>query len=421
VDGPISVADVWLGTGSGATKSAADWKTLLVFGLGRGADPYLWSSSSDCLSDFSLVYDATRPHYCGFYAMDVTDTLNPVYRWRITPTGAQAPYLGDPWSKVVMHRLKVNGSEKWVGFMGGGHNWSVCNPYDGTGTDCDKRGKGFFVIDLADGSVLWSYTREGDPNMNYALAGSPAVVDSDLDGFIDTVYIGDLGGNLWRFRFPGDSTAGWTGSRLLARSDGYGPVFGMPTVAKDAMGNLWVYWGTGDKTEPIVVGTNVERFFAVKDSDLSGTWTGANLDNITGTTYTDNGTKHGWYMNLAGAGEKVLGEAVVFGGQVYFTTYTPGGSGVTDPCNAAGIAKLYSVSYISGAGSLTGNARSITLGVGIPTAPTLSLNPFSPTPDLYVTVSGGSGTGATTIKAPVNPGGTSNRTNILHWRDRRLQ
>jgi len=420
VDGPISVADVWLGTGSGATKSASDWKTLLVFGLGRGADPNLWSSTSDCLSDFSLVYDATRPHYCGFYALDITDTLTPVFKWRITPSSAQSPYLGEPWSKMMIHRVKIDGNEKWVGFMGGGHNWAVCNPYDGVGTDCDKRGKGFFVIDLSNGSVLWSYTRLGNADMNYALAGAPAAVDSDLDGFTDTVYVGDLGGNMWRFRFPTGSTADWTGSRLLARSGGSGPVYASPTVSKDATGNLWVYWGTGDKTEPIVMGGGVDQFFAVKDSDMTSTWNGNNLENITSGTYTDNASKHGWYMNLPGGGEKMLGEAVVFGGQVYFTTYTPGGNG-GDPCNAAGTAELYGVSYIEGAGSLTVGARSITLGVWIPTALTFSMNPYSPTPDLYVTISGGSGTGATTAKAPVTPPALTNSTNILYWRDRRVQ
>jgi type IV pilus assembly protein PilY1 len=256
--------------------------------------------------------------------------------------------------------------------------------------------------------------------MNYALAGAPATVDSDLDGFTDTVYVGDLGGNMWRFRFPTDSTADWTGSRLLARSGGSGPVYASPTVSKDATGNLWVYWGTGDKTEPIVMGGGVEQFFAVKDSDKTSTWSGSNLENITLGTYTDNASNHGWYMNLPGGGEKILGEAVVFGGQVYFTTYTPGGGG-GDPCNAAGTAKLYGVSYIEGAGSLTGGARSITLGVGIPTAPTLSMNPYSPTPDLYVTISGGSGTGATTARAPVTPPALPNNTNILYWRDRRVQ
>ena len=59
VDGPVSVADVWLGTGDGTTKSASDWKTLLVFGQGRGSTSYLWSSSATCDSDFDNNYSAT--------------------------------------------------------------------------------------------------------------------------------------------------------------------------------------------------------------------------------------------------------------------------------------------------------------------------------------------------------------------------
>ena len=186
------------------------------------------------------------------------------------------------------------------------------------------------------------------------------------------------------------------------------------------MGILWVYWGTGDKAEPIVVTAGLtDRFFAVKDSTKTGTISCSQLDDITGTTYTDDATKHGWYINLAGTGEKCLSEASIFAGIVYFTTYTPAGSS-GDPCSQAGTAKLYAVSFIEGAGSLTGNARSMTLGVGIPTAPVLSMNPHSKTPDLYVTVSGGAGTGATTMRANVNPPSIANRTNLIHWRDRRF-
>ena len=36
VDGPVTVADVWLGSSNGSAKSASDWHTLLVFGGGRG-------------------------------------------------------------------------------------------------------------------------------------------------------------------------------------------------------------------------------------------------------------------------------------------------------------------------------------------------------------------------------------------------
>jgi Tfp pilus tip-associated adhesin PilY1 len=153
---------------------------------------------------------------------------------------------------------------------------------------------------------------------------------------------------------------------------------------------------------------------------MTGTVRINNLENITSSTYTDNATKTGWYINLAGAGEKCLSDSSIFGGQVYFTTYTPA-TGSSDPCSQAGTAKLYAVSYISGSGSLSGGSRSMTLGVGIPTAPVLSMNPYGSTPDLYVTVSGGAGIGSNTQKANVSPPSIANRTNILHWRDRRIQ
>jgi hypothetical protein len=421
VDGPISVADVWVGTGDGTTKTPTDWKTFLIFSEGRGGTSNLWSTSSSCDSNFQNIYSTTYNNYCGYYALDITNTYSPAYKWRIGPTSAQAPYLGDPWSKMMVSRVKINGNEKWVGFIGGGNNLSSC-----TGTGCDLRGKGFFVVDMTNGAVLWSYTNADNSNMSYAVPAAPAIVDTDNDGFIDLAYIGDVGGNVWRFKFCGTSdgsscsTSNWSGSLLYRRESGIGSVYDAPSVTRDANSNIWVYWGTGDKAEPIVVGSITDRLFAVKDSTMTSTYQLSNLENITGSTYADNASKNGWYINLAGSGEKCLSDSSVFAGIVYFTTYTPVGSG-GDPCNQAGTAKLYALSYIEGAGSLTGNARSLTLGSGIPTAPILSTNPYSKTPDLYVTVSGGAGIGSSTQRANVNPPAISNRTNLIHWRDRRLQ
>ncbi len=216
VDGPISVADVWVGTGDGTAKSSNDWKTFLIFGEGRGGTSNLWSSSSSCDANFRNVFSSTYPHYCGYYALDITDTYSPGYKWRIGPSASQAPYLGDPWSKMMVHRVKIGGNEKWVGFIGGGNNLSSC-----TVADCDLRGKGFFVVSLTDGSVLWSYTKADNSNMGYALPGTAAIVDSDNDGFIDIAYIGDLGGNIWRMKFctaaDGSSctTSSWSGSKFF--------------------------------------------------------------------------------------------------------------------------------------------------------------------------------------------------------------
>jgi hypothetical protein len=422
VDGPISVADVWLGTGDGTAKSVADWKTLLIIGEGRGANKVLWSASSSCETNFSNMYKAASGHiyYCGYYGLDITDTLNPAFKWRITPTDASSPYLGDPWSKIMIHRVKISGNERWVGFLGGGHQLSVCN-----GSDCDKRGKGFFVIDLSNGNVLWSFTRADDAAMNYAMPASPAMIDTDMDGFIDTAYIGDLGGNIWRFKFcsaadsSSCSTGNWTGSRLFQRAGGTGAVYSAPGAAKDPKGNLWLYWGTGDRLEPITVGGGTERIFAVKDTGSAVTI--SQLENATSTNYSDTDEKKGWYLVLAGNGEKVLAEPAVFGGVAYFTTYIPSTGG--DVCQQGqGTANLYALGYLTAEAATGTGVRSIRVGYGIPTAPIISLKPGGTgSPDMYVTVSSGDYTSTRTIKAAISPPSPSNRSNMLFWRDRRVQ
>lgn len=421
VDGYVTVADVWLGTGDGTAKSATDWKTLMIFGEGRGGGERLWSSSSSCDSGFNSAYSATYPYYCGYYCFGVTNPLSPVYKWRIDPSSSQAPYLGDPWCKVYTGRVKINGNEKWVGFMGGGYNAADC----AGGGGCDTRGKGFFVIDLSDGDVLWSYTRADNSDMDYSIPAEPAIVDTDNDGFIDTVYVGDLGGSMWRLKFctsaDGSScnTSDWNGSSLFGSSSGViRPIYTAPAVAKSKRGDLWVYWGTGDKTDPTAAHTQ-EKFYAVKDSDRTTGYGISDLENITMGTYEDSSTKHGWYINLAGHGEKILAEPTIFGGVVYFTTFTPDQS--ADPCEQGGTAKLYAVDYTSGAGKFD-DERSIEIGSGIPSAPVISLKPGSElSADLYVTTSGGGGVGSRTQRVDFNPPTLGNRTNLLFWRDRRLQ
>jgi type IV pilus assembly protein PilY1 len=432
IDGPMSVADVWLGpAGSGTAKSASDWKTLLIFGQGRGATSYLWSSSATCDSDFGNFYDATYyPYYCGYWAFDITNTWSPAYKWKITPSAAQARYLGEPWSKMMIGRVKLGGRELWVGFLGGGHNMSVCPPGANSG-ECDTRGKGFYVVELATGAILWSYTHGMDSNMEYAFPGSAAMLDLDLDGFVDTAYIGDLGGNMWRFRFctASDSEActqaNWTASRLFAAGGApYGqPVYTLPAAAKDANGDLWIYWGTGDRVN-LESGSTTDYFFAVKETaNFTGTRTPANLQDISGASQLYNDpSKSGWFMQMPGTGEKVLAEPSVFGGVVYFTSFVPPTGG--DPCNAAGSSKLYGVTFNTGGGTFDSGeskVRSMTLGSGMAMAPVVSFNPHTNQPDLYVTLSGGGGSSASTIRAPVNPGNFSNKTNILYWRDRRVQ
>jgi Tfp pilus tip-associated adhesin PilY1 len=235
VDGPLSAAEIWFGE-SQTAKKENEWKTYLIMGEGRGGISTLWSTSTACDSGFSSAYKnyysngtfVPYGNYCGYYAFDVTDTsAAPVFKWRLggnaavssTETGIGA-YLGQAWSKMFIGRVKISGVETWVGFIGGGYSGVSCTG----GSGCDTRGKGFFVVKLSDGTILQSFTR-GSSNvtgaMNYDLAGNPNVVDYDGDGFLDTAYIGDTGGNIWRFKFceaassSSCDTNSWTGSLLL--------------------------------------------------------------------------------------------------------------------------------------------------------------------------------------------------------------
>jgi type IV pilus assembly protein PilY1 len=280
--------------------------------------------------------------------------------------------------------------------------------------------------------------------MNYSLPGSSAIIDTDYDGFIDTAYIGDTGGNIWRFKFcttnegPSCNTTNWSGGLFFANASGTNSIFTTPTVSKDQFGNSWVFWGTGDKTDPMALNVQ-EKFFAVKDNYRSGTYQIGQLQDITSSLWVEPNNQDGWYIRMTDPGEKILADPTIFAGVAYFSSYAPDQSG--DPCLQAGTAKLYAVAvlrliingivYDPGAGvlsepadphSTSGGARRIALGVGIPTAPILSFKPSGELPpDMYITVSGGSGVGGSTMRAPLDPPFTSSRTNILYWKDGRVK
>ena len=166
------------------------------------------------------------------------------------------------------------------------------------------------------------------------------------------------------------------------------------------------------------MGGGSERIHAVKDTGSAVTL--GNLENVTGSTYADTDEKRGWYIILAGQGEKVLAEPVVFGGVAYFTSYIPTVGG--DVCQQAlGTAQVYALGYLTAAAATGMGTRSIRVGYGIPTAPIVSFRPGGAAADLYVTVSSATYTSTKTIKTSISPPLPTNRSNILYWRDRRVQ
>lgn len=305
-------------------KIGGNWRTIVVFGERRGGKSY--------------------------HALDVTDTTYPSFLWTFTDSK-----MGESWSEPAIGKVKMpDGTEKLVAFVGGGYDTAQNN----------NSGKAFFVIDLATGAKLWEYFKDGvaddRQHMNFSLAANPTAADLNNDGFIDSVYIDDIGGQLWKFDVTAGTLSGglvtnWTGKRLFAAAPSqanpppageYYPaqaIYAPPALAFDANGNLWVFFGTGDRNHPN--NTSANRFYGVKDNTTmtnGSALTESSLVDVTSGTGT---VVQGWFFRLAGD-EKVVAAADVFAKTVFFSTFTP--TSAVACGSGGGTAKLYAVNMLTG-------------------------------------------------------------------------
>jgi type IV pilus assembly protein PilY1 len=357
VDASPIVADV---------KTGGTWKTIAVFGERRGGKYY--------------------------YALDVTNTTSPQYLWSFTDSK-----LGETWSDPAIGKVKMaDGTDKWVAFIGGGFDSTHSNYTSG-----NNMSEAFFAIDLSNGAKLWEYynatgSTDDRQYMNFSFATAPTAVDLNNDGYIDKVYIGDVGGQVWKFdvaptggaTLSGSLINNWTGKRLFAAASSqanppaageYYPaqaIYVPPTLAYDANGSLWIFFGTGDRFHPNNTSSN--RFYAIKENTSmtnGSALTESSLANLSSGSGT---VSQGWYLPLA-SNEKVLASADVFSSVVFFTTFTPVTAAICG--TGGGDAKLYSVNMSTGDAALdltsgtvltpgqSALAAARAIGTGIPSKP----------------------------------------------------
>lgn len=242
-------------------------------------------------------------------------------------------------------------------------------------------------------------------------------LDMNSDGLVDTIYYGDLGGNLF-YAWPysqsiSGSTYTYTAQAkfvpyLLFKTENgesSGRMFmSAPAVLKKE-GVEYVFFGSGDRERPTT--TNVQdRFYCVHNKDktrLAATGSAANYltetdladvtENLIQSTDVDEkaaaqvelDAASGWYINLD-PGEKVVGSPVAYKSYVAFTTYLSledETQSALDICQTSttGEARLYIINYRTGGaamdrnndGKIDGNDRSVAIGTSIPTAPTLAI------------------------------------------------
>lgn len=378
-------------------------KVILVFGERRGGGTN------------------TSPTSGAYYVLDVTNPLSPTFLWKVDSSTSGFSELGESWSEPKLLKMKIGTADKIVVFFGAGYDnpnedgrygatqyFPATNPPDisaigknnvtsatGTGTSpyyLNPKGRGVYAVELATLSATgvptitttptktWGFTYGASttattsPSMLYSFPSELAAIDADNNGYADTIYAGDTGGNVWRFDVGNTSTTNWTATKIFDSNGGMGSdigrkIFFKPSIVLESTYRR-IYFATGDREHPLNTSVT-DRVYMLKDpnppSAISTALHESDLVDVTTdqlqTTTTPNGqagsisdilnqltTQSGWFLQLnQNSGEKVLAVPMVFNKALYFTTYAPGVTN-TDPCLAGnlGTSRLYAVDYSTG-------------------------------------------------------------------------
>lgn len=311
--------------------------------------------------DKVYIYPTMRRGGRAIYALDVSDPDNPRLLWKID--NSSLPELGQTWS--YPKPAKVKASSNPVMIFGGGYDPNQ----DKSIPDVAKEtmGRGIFVVDAVDGTVIWqagpspsgANYNQTVASMTYSIPSDVIVINTDLDGYDDRVYVGDTGGNVWRVDIADSDPANWTVNKLAEvdtavigtrRKFLYAPDV---VPGSDSKGDYnAVLIGSGDREHPFDT-TVTNRFYMFKDqSTFGGTISESDLVDQTASQDPVPSDKRGWYITL-GSGEKTVGNAVTLAGITFFVTNQPAPPAPGTCASNLGIARLYQVNY-ENAAAVTG-------------------------------------------------------------------
>jgi type IV pilus assembly protein PilY1 len=347
-----------------------------IYGLDGSVSVWSHDSNNDLdlydADDFVYVYTGMRRGGSNYYALDASDRNSPQFLWEIKggPGGTNGyEELGQTWSKPVKTKIKMGNNIREVLIFGGGYD---TNQDTNTTRSTDSIGRAVYIVDAETGDKIWSATGSNFSDMQYSIPSNVKAIDVNGDKIADQIYVGDMGGQLWRFDIDNEnsSTNSLTvNGGVIARLSGTDTAnnrrfYHTPDVSilrNDGQVNLAIVIGSGWQAHPL--DTNVvDRLYLIKSSDVFEPPT--NEDGaITYTTLTeedlydatenhlgdvsaqntkdeqeaaykeyfgyDDGEgnvvppKEGWFIRLTRSGEKVLAPTLTVDGDVYYTTYEP--------------------------------------------------------------------------------------------------
>ena len=414
VDGSAQSADVWLyASATSATKSAADWRTLLVGGMRQGGSQYY---ALDITNPDGISGPAGNLAYPGYMwefpnEADPNDPSDPY---------SFLPYMGETWGQPIITRVRVEvagglgaagkGYERWVAIFGAGFS-EEGDPNDEANYSASSlKGRAIYIVDVKTGEVLAA--KRFDPGvaasgaeaeMEFAFPAAPGVFDLDRDGYADVAYIGDLGGQMWRYILTDTDPGNWELVKVL-EADPFVYTFAPTTTVKTYYKNfffpptgllrngvLWLGVGTGERHNLKFEGVDADgdgdadandddnnRFYVFSDIYPKSSTLDADLpldeSDLVDVTDADCDTPidRGYYV-VAEQAEKFVTNSIVFLGTLFTGSFIPIDS--TDPCIAGGEAYLWLFRFSCGEGEAEdpSDERRKKLGTGLPTAPRISV------------------------------------------------
>jgi type IV pilus assembly protein PilY1 len=339
MDGTPTASDAYI-----EVDGTTGWKTILVGSMGAGGR-----------SVFAM--DVTNPDSVG------TDNV----MWEFSH-----PDLGFGVSDPQIARLPTG---DWAAIFGNGYN----------GTD---NASSLFVVDLEDGSLIKQIETGVGTSANPNGLAAPTLTNFPESGAITNhAYAGDLQGNLWRFDLTGNSSNGWSASRVFSATDPDGnsqPLTVAPrlTINPNNLDELIINIGSGSFIRSNDdVDRQVQTLYTVSDdlvrSDLGrddllqqtitrqdsvsvarADETGTNefiVRDTSSNSLDEDNPEPGWYLDLIfdndATGERVVSRANypfgIFPDRVRFTTLIPD----QNPCSSGRRGFIMDLQLVTGKAS----------------------------------------------------------------------
>jgi len=336
--------------------------------------------------DKAYLYVGMRRGGRNYYALDVSDKEQPKFLWSIIGGSGDYAELGESWSKPIVTKVQLNDTSKDVLVFAGGYHASQDNK---DVRKADTHGRAIFIVDADTGELVWSAGPSENQlafsskhfafdGMDYSIPADLAIVPDQQTGLLSQMYVGDMGGQLWRFDINnGSSIADLVDGGIIANFAedsvaGTRRFYGTPdlSLSRDDNGQLTINIaiGSGYRAHPLNMNID-DKFFLYRypfagrsDIDGDNTYEAATLDDLFDTTdntigqgsdeareqaRSDIADAQGWFITMVDAGEKILDRASTFDGVVRFISYVP--SVPVGPCDPSlGNSFFYAVNLADG-------------------------------------------------------------------------